>query len=188
MKFSKTQTALLRQNRNRNCKKGCTIQSAPEPERETAQCNINAALKQAIGQIGKSRKYKKTTCEFYVGNLEFTVGDKELFQSLDNSWCLAKFQLERAVVIPHTKGRNRGYGFITLSWPQDAPIDPADICILLSGMIEVNSRPIYLSELRDPTNSQEEQAAATNTWDPDILADIMRTIQMLKRQEGGESG
>ncbi len=48
------------------------------------------------------------------------------------------------IVIPRYR---KGCAFITLEWAQESQVDPADLCVALSGEIQVNSRFLYLQEL-----------------------------------------
>jgi hypothetical protein len=69
--------------------------------------------------------------------------------------------------VPNFNGRHKGYAFITISWVRDAPVDPADICQLYSGMIQVNSRCLYFQELHDDVAEREnERAYAARTVIP----------------------
>jgi hypothetical protein len=89
----------------------------------------------------------------YVGNLDFKVDAEDLLQSIN---LLIKkgtgIRLETTTV-PRREGGNRGYGFIKLSWHNDAPIDPEDICTRLSGMAKVNSRQVYLCKTNDTSTA-----------------------------------
>ena len=58
------------------------------------------------------------------------------------------------VTIPCVNGKSK-YGFIELSWAQATMLEIADIIMTLySGVLKVNSRRIYLRELRDKGNKQ----------------------------------
>jgi hypothetical protein len=48
---------------------------------------------------------------------------------------------------PEKNGKPRGYAFVTLSWTKTAKVNPSDICKAYSGMIDVNSRYIYLRKV-----------------------------------------
>jgi hypothetical protein len=76
-------------------------------------------------------------------------GYKELKDVLDQVF--KKIHVED-VVIPLKDGRSCGYGFVTLSWANRSTIDPDNICKVYSGMLNVNSRPIYLRELDSKDN------------------------------------
>ena len=85
-----------------------------------------------------------------MGNLEFKASTKELKDVLDRLF--NKIHVED-VVIPLKDGRSCGYGFVTLSWAKGSTIGPANICEVFSGMLDVNSRPIYLCELDSRDNA-----------------------------------
>jgi hypothetical protein len=60
------------------------------------------------------------------------------------------------IVIPRYK---KGYAFITLTWAQAAPVNPADLCVALSGEIQVNSRFLYFQELREDVEKRKHLKA-----------------------------
>ena len=91
---------------------------------------------------------KRKTATLYVGNLAFNTSEQDLGESLDKVF--RKVRVEK-ITIPKVQGRSK-YGFIEISWAQGAPVKTKDICIRHSGMIQVNSRPIYSSELRNKDN------------------------------------
>jgi len=86
-----------------------------------------------------------------VGNLAFKASVEDLSNAL--SQIFIKIQVEK-VTIPQENGRPRGFAFVDLSWAADAPVKMIDICIAQSGMIFVNSRPIYLRGLDSKANSE----------------------------------
>ena len=65
------------------------------------------------------------------------------------------------IVIPSRgyNDKNKGYAFITLSWNQKAPVNPADICVLYSGRIQVNSRFLSLKELHADVENKKRMKA-----------------------------
>ena len=79
-----------------------------------------------------------------MGNLEFNASEKDLRKSLDQAF--KQIRVEK-IAIPKVPGRSK-YGFIEISWAHRAPVKTIDLCIMYSGMIQVNSRQIYLNELR----------------------------------------
>jgi hypothetical protein len=87
---------------------------------------------------------KRNTVTLYVGNLEFNTSEQDLRKSLDLFF--KRIKVEK-ITIPKVQGRSK-YGFIEISWAHRAPVKTIDLCIMYSGMIQVNSRPIYLRELR----------------------------------------
>ena len=93
----------------------------------------------------KSQK-ARSTATLYVGNIEFNTTKDDLHESLDE-WLECWIAVEK-ITIPLVNGKSM-YCFIELSWAQAAPVEVSDICTLYSGLMEVNSRPIYFSELRD---------------------------------------
>ena len=93
----------------------------------------------------KSRK-ARSTATLYVGNIEFNATEDDLRESLEE--CLGYGIAVEKITIPRVNGKSM-YCFIEFSWPQAAPVEFSDICTWCSGRTEVNSRPIYFSELRD---------------------------------------
>ena len=79
-----------------------------------------------------------------MGNLDFNASEQDLGESLDEVF--RKIWVEK-ITISKVQGRSK-YGFIEISWAQRAPVNIKDICIKYSGMLQVNSRPIYFGELR----------------------------------------
>ena len=126
----------------------------PEPKkvRAKAQESLSKALDQVPDTIHMNRKGKRTKATLYVGNLDYKASKKELTDELEFELQLDKYfgkiHLEE-VVIPKKDGRSRGYAFITLSWATASNVDTSDICKIYSGMINVNSREIYLRERRN---------------------------------------
>ena len=98
-----------------------------------------------------NREGERTTATLYVGNLEFKASTKELKDVLDRVF--KKIHVENVVIpLKDSYCRSCGYGFVTLSWAKGSTIDPANICKVFSGMLDVNSRPIYLRELDGKDN------------------------------------
>jgi hypothetical protein len=91
-------------------------------------------------------KGKRHAATLYVGNLEFNTSEQDLRESLDKVF--KKIRVEK-ITTPKVQGRSK-YGFIEISWAQRAPVNSVkikDIFIKHSGMIQVESRPIYFREL-----------------------------------------
>ena len=86
-----------------------------------------------------------------MGNLAFKASEEDLSNAL--SQIFIKIQVEK-VTIPQENGRPRGFAFVDLSWAAGAPVKMMDVCIAQSGMIFVNSRPIYLRELDGEADSE----------------------------------
>ena len=139
------------------------VSSAPRAERRAARNRIEKALNHGSGsnELSSNHNRKRMSCDLYVGNLQFEADDKDLIKSIRPLCCPGRLQIEKASV-PPGKGRNRGYGFITLSWPRDAPIDPADICTDLSGIVKVHSRPIYLCATDNATSSRSNDTSTAS--------------------------
>ena len=85
-----------------------------------------------------------------MGNLEFNASEQDLRKALGRFF--QEVQVEE-ITIPRVNGRSK-YGFIKISWAYLAPVKTINLCIMYSEMIQVNSRPIYLRELRDKGNKQ----------------------------------
>ena len=87
------------------------------------------------------------------------------------------------VVIPRRDSRSRGYAFVILTWAKASPMDPSDICKIYSGMLDVNSRPIYLRELncRDDTQSSNDSVSTLFIeTEPKIKAMECRLSELLE--------
>jgi hypothetical protein len=137
------------------------VTSAPEKERKAAQERIKQALDQVPTKQSMGHTGDRTSYDIYVGNLPFHASDDDLFESINP--CFKRIQVEKVTVPQRKGGQNRGYGFIRLYWPRDAPIDPADICIQLSGRIKVNSRTIYLCETNNTSSDSSESSDDTSS-------------------------
>ena len=83
----------------------------------------------------------------YVGNLDYNSDSNLLFKTL-RKYFRYRIKVDK-VMAPENNGKSRGYAFVTLSWAKAANVNPSDICKYHSGMIDVNSRYIYLRELRN---------------------------------------
>ena len=137
------------------------VSSASRKEHKTAFDRIADALDHSSNCNGK-----RIFCDMYVGNLEFSADNKDLSEAISVLCSPGRLHIEKASV-PPGKGRNRGYGFITLSWPKDAPIDPADIYTTTSGVIKVHSRPIYLCAIEKASSDRSESEHETSTASQD---------------------
>jgi hypothetical protein len=119
-----------------------------EPPKESipvstkADQRIQEALNQVPDAIHYNHKSKKTVVTLYVGNLDFEANSTGILESL-RKHIRNSIQVNE-LIIANRHGRSKGYGFVTLSWVQEAKVDPADICKLFSGMIQVKSRRLYL--------------------------------------------
>ena len=122
-----------------------TAPKESEKDRNEAIERISKALNQVDKSVHFNPKGKRKTATLYVGNLEFNASEQDLGESLDKVF--RKIKVEK-ITIPKVQGKSK-YGFIEISWAQRAPVNPKDICIKHSGMIQVNSRPIYFRELRN---------------------------------------
>ena len=101
---------------------------------------------------------KKCEATLYLGNLEYAATEEQLRDSLEKYFKKIKVQ---EIVIPTSNGRSRGYAFVTLAWAQACNLKPSDLCDYYSGMLDVNSRPIYLRELRKQNMESSTRAMAT---------------------------
>jgi RNA recognition motif-containing protein len=108
-------------------------------------CGRNQEVDQVDPSVHLSPKGKRKTATLYVGNLDFNANEQDLRQALDRIF--KRIRVDK-ITIPRVDGRSK-YGFIEISWANHAPVKLADPCIKNSGMIQVNSRPIYFRELRN---------------------------------------
>ena len=116
----------------------------PKVDRAEAYAKVSAALDQVDPSVHLNLQGARSTATLYVGNLEFNASENDLRKSLDRVF--KRIRVEK-ITIPKVQGRSK-YGFIEISWARRAPVKTIDLCIMYSGMIQVNSRPIYLRELR----------------------------------------
>ena len=116
---------------------------------------------------------KRTNATLYVGKLEFKASTKELKDVLDRVF--KKIHVED-VVIPLKDGRSCGYAFVTLSWAKGSTIDPANIWKKNSGLLDVNSRPIYLRELdgKDTSIERAQKIEAIERRLSELLKELER--------------
>ena len=122
----------------------------PKQDRIEATARISKALDQVNLSEHLNPQGKRKTATLYVGNLEYNTSVQDLGESLDEVF--RKIRVEK-ITIPKVQGRSK-YGFIEISWAQRAPVDIQDICIKHSGMIYVNSRPIYFRKLRNKNDRE----------------------------------
>jgi hypothetical protein len=129
------------------------------PVRTMADQRIKEALNQVPDAIHYNPKSKKTVVTLYAGNLDFKASRTDILESLRKHF-KSRIQINELIIANH-HGRSKGYGFITLSWVREAEVDPADICKLYSGMIQVKSRILYLQELREDVADKDHEKAYT---------------------------
>ncbi len=130
------------------------VPKEPKKVRDEAQVAISAALDKVSDTIHFNRRGKRTMETLYVGNLEFKASTKDVKDVLDKVF--RKIHVED-VAIPRKDGRSCGYAFVNLSWDNASDINPFDICKLYSGMLDVNSRPIYFRELDSKNDTQSSR-------------------------------
>ena len=119
-------------------------------EASSAACTrLNTAIAQVPDKVLYNRKNRATET-LYVGNLDFKATEEDLSEALSH---LSDSIVVAKVTIPCVNGKSR-YGFVELSWAQSANVNIADLIIMKSVWIQVDSRPIYLRELRDKGNKQ----------------------------------
>ena len=153
------------------------VPKEPKDVQDKADKEIKDALGKVPDAIHFNRQGKRTTATLYVGNLEFKASTKELKDVLDRVF--KKIHVED-VVIPLKDGRSCGYGFVTLSWAKGSTIDPDNICKVYSGMLNVNSRPIYLRELNSKDN---DSVSSSFSWLLERQAAILARLEEPERQE-----
>ena len=133
------------------------------PVRTMAEERIIEALNQVPDKIHYNTKSKKTVVTLYAGNLDFKANSKDTLRSVQKHFdgdFSGRIHMNELIIANH-HGRSKGYGFITMSWVREAEVDPADICKLYSGMIQVKSRRLYLQELREDKADKEHAKAYT---------------------------
>ena len=116
----------------------------PKEDRAEANARVSAALDQVDPSVHLNLQGERSTAILYVGNLELNASEKDLRKSLDRVF--KRIRVEK-ITIPEVQGPSK-YGFIEISWARRAQVKTIDLCIIYSGMIQVNSMPIYLRELQ----------------------------------------
>ncbi len=120
---------------------------------------IDEALNQVPDAVHYNSKSEKTVLMLYAGNLDFKANCTDILESLRKHF-KRRIQVNELTIINY-HGRSKGYGFIALSWAREAQVDPADLCKLYSGMIQVKSRRLYFQELRNDIADKEHEKAYT---------------------------
>ena len=146
-KFNKSRGDERKDKSQRYKKEDSFVPEFPEKDRLAAKERLKSALNQVSPAVHSNPKGKRTYATLYVGNLGFNASE-DLLATLTIS---KRIRVDK-VIIPRVNGRSK-YGFIDISWAHSAPVNPADLCILYSGRIQVNSRPIYFRELREKGNN-----------------------------------
>ena len=138
------------QDKNIRYKKDSFVpDKAPKDKRDAAIARIKNASARVTDKVHRSRKNRATET-LYVGNLAFNTTEEDLSEALSN---LGDSIVVGEATIPCVNGKSK-YGFIELSWAQATMLEIADIMTVYSGVLKVNSRRIYLRELRDKGNKQ----------------------------------
>ena len=127
-----------------------TCPKEPKKVRDEAHERTCDALDLVSDIVHSKKAGLRKNATLYVGNLAFKASEEDLSNAL--SKISIRIQVEK-VTIPQENGRPRGFAFVDLSWAAGAPVKMMDVCIAQSGMIFVNSRPIYLRELDGETDS-----------------------------------
>ena len=150
----------------RNKRESYTVPKESEKVQKAANARIQNALDQVPHADHSNKDTKRSEATLYIGNLEYSATADELDDALNKYF--KRIHVEE-IVIPNANGRTRGYAFVTLSWAAGSRVKPRDLCHSLSGMIDVNSRPIYLRELRKQNMESSTRAMATEGIDPPSL-------------------
>jgi hypothetical protein len=153
-----------KQRLTRNNRERYTVPKESKKVRAEADARITAAMNQVPLTTHSDPNGKKCEATLYLGNLEYAATEEQLRDSLEQYFKRIKVQ---EIVIPTTNGRSRGYAFVTLAWAQACNLKPSDLCDYYSGMIDVNSRPIYLRELRKQNMESSTRAMATEDLAPE---------------------
>ena len=137
-----------KESQRRSQKKGrYIVPTESKKVQDKAEERIDDALDQVPDKVHFNPEGQRTTKTLYVGNLDYNTDSVHLSKALRKYFCY-RIKVD-AVTVPDDNGKSRGYAFVTLSWAKAANVNPSDICKLYSGMIEVNTRYIYLRELRN---------------------------------------
>jgi hypothetical protein len=129
--------------------------------RKKADQSIEDALNQVSDAVHFNTKRKETAVTLFAGNLDFDADVEDVMKSL-RKYFRHRIRVSE-IAIPNSKGRTKGYAFITLSWVREALVDPADLCKFYSGVIQVKSRELYFQELHnDVADKAREKAHLTS--------------------------
>jgi hypothetical protein len=123
------------------------VPTESKKDQDNADKRIVDALDQVPSSVHLNLEGQRTTKTLYVGNLDYNSDSNLLFKTL-RKYFRYRIKVDE-VRVPENNGKSRGYAFVTLSWAKAANVNPSDICKYHSGMIDVNSRYIYLRELRN---------------------------------------
>jgi hypothetical protein len=145
----------------KNVKGKFQVPKAPKKVQDKADKALTYALGKVPDTIHFNRRGKRTTATLYAGNLEFKASTKQLKDELDRVF--HKIHVED-VVTPMKNGRSCCYAFVTLSWASASTVNPADICTVFSGMLDVNSRPIYFRELDSKNDTQSSNVSVSSSF------------------------
>ncbi len=99
----------------------------------------------------------------FGGNLDFDADVEDVMKSL-RKYFRHRIRVSE-IAIPNSKGRTKGYAFITLSWVREALVDPADLCKFCSGVIQVKSRELYFQELHNDVADKAREKARLASLD-----------------------
>ena len=144
-------------------RKQFTCPKEPKKDMDEAYERTCNALDQVPDIVHFKKAGLRKTATLYVGNLAFKASEEDLSNAL--SQIFIKIQVEK-VTIPKENGRPRGFAFkfVDLSWAADAQVKMIDICIAQSGMIFVNSRPIYRRELDCEADSESSDRSMGSSY------------------------
>jgi hypothetical protein len=194
---SDTSPVLVRADRNQRSTRDKRERYTPPKKSKEVQDEALARIKTALNQVPPTTHFdpkgKKCEATLYIGNLEYMATKEQLHDSLHKYFKKIKIQ---EIVIPTSNGRSRGYAFVTLAWAEACNVKPSDICDYYSGVIDVNSRYIYLHELRSKNGNKSpsirslEKAHATVPAESTArvlraTAQSERSMQMIPMSSGG---
>ena len=139
-------------------KKEFEVPRASAAVRTEALRRTQAALNKVPDATHYDEESERTAVTLFAGNLDFKARDANRF-SLRNYFPSDRWIRVENIVIPRYK---KGCAFITLTWAQAALVDPADLCVALSGEIQVNSRFLYLQEPREDVANKKHMKSFHN--------------------------
>ena len=128
--------------------------------RKKADKSIEDALNQVSDDIHFNSKSKETDVTLVAGNLDFDADVDDVMKSLRKHFRHRNDRIRVSEIsIPNSRGRSKGYAFITLSWVREALVDPADLCKFYPGVIQVKSRQLYFQELHNDVADKAREKA-----------------------------
>ena len=138
-------------------KKEFEVPRASAAVRTEALRRTQAALNKVPDATHYDEESERTAVTLFAGNLDFKAWEQDIWETVQSKFFTSKSRIQVTdIVIPRYR---KGCAFITLEWAREAQVDPADICVTLSGEIQVKSRFLYFEELREDVEKRKHPKA-----------------------------